>query len=223
MLEEKLRDRGGEKALFHGDADLARLLDIERQHGDMIALGLEHQAVDDAHTESRFDHGKEGEIACCIIGDLRVDIALVEQAVEFVVFDLHQAHEVLVRQLLEREDGRVRHRVILREDGDHRVVQDGRRLKVVGGGDGKKAAVDRAAAQPFGNFIILASHQLDLNVGVRLVEVLQNFRQQADGKACKAPEAQRAGLHAMQLGHGKVEVLIVLDDLADRGQEHHAV
>lgn len=73
----------------------------------MIALGLEHQTVDDAHTESRFDHGKEGKIACCIIGDLRVDIALVEQAVEFVVFDLHQAHEVLVRQLLEREDGRV--------------------------------------------------------------------------------------------------------------------
>ena len=39
MLEEKLRDRGGEEAFFHGDADLARLLDIERQHGDMIALG----------------------------------------------------------------------------------------------------------------------------------------------------------------------------------------
>ena len=152
-----------------------------------------------------------------------MDIALVEQAVEFVVFDFHQAHEVLVRQLLEREDGRVRHRVILWENGDHRVVQDGRRLKVVGGGDGKKAAVDRAAAQPFGNFIILASHQLDLNVGVRLVEVLQNFRQQTDGEAREAAEAQRAGLHAMQLGHGKVEVLVVLDDLADRGQEHHAV
>ena len=41
MLEEKLRDRGGEKALFHGDADLARLLDVERQRGDAVASGLD--------------------------------------------------------------------------------------------------------------------------------------------------------------------------------------
>ena len=51
VLKEKLRDGRGQEALFDRNADLARLLDIERQHGDMIALGLEHQAVDDAHTE----------------------------------------------------------------------------------------------------------------------------------------------------------------------------
>ena len=132
MLEEKLRDRGGEKALFHGDADLARLLDVERQRRDAVASGLDEQAVHDADAKSRLDHGQEREVARRVIGDLGMDVVMVEQTVEFVVFDLHQAHEVLVRQLLEREDGRVRHWVILWENGDHRVVQDGRRLKVVG-------------------------------------------------------------------------------------------
>ena len=62
MLEEKLRDRGGEKALFHGDADLARLLDVERQRGDAVASGLDEQAVHDADAKSRLDHGQEREV-----------------------------------------------------------------------------------------------------------------------------------------------------------------
>ena len=71
--------------------------------------------------------------------------------------------------------------------------------------------------------VVFAREQLDLNVGVALVEILQDLRQQADGKAREAAETQRTGLHAVQLGHGKVQILVILNDLADRGQQHHAV
>ena len=223
MFREKAGDGRRNKIPLDGNADVAGLCDVQRQPRDLITLRVKNEVMHDADAKPCFDHGKKRKVTGDVIGDARRNMRLIQKAVDLIVLDLLEIDETLVGQLGKREAGLLCHRVIERQDRDKGVAQKERQIKLVGHRRDKEAAVDRAAAQPIGDLVVFSVEQLDLDVGVLGMKGLEDSGQNAGGQARKAADTQCAGLCAVQLGNGKIKILIILDDLSDRGEERHTV
>ncbi len=173
-----------------------------------------------ADAQPRLHHRQDGIVVAALVANLGLLLELVQEFGNLVVLFLPHVDKVLIGQHVHREIGGLGHGVVPGEDGHQAVLNQKGGVQIVGSGQRHKAAVHQPLAQPAGNLVILPVEQVEGNVGVGLVEVLDNGGEQAAGEAGEGAHPDGAGGVAVQLGHRAVEGLVTRADDLELGQQH---
>ena len=181
------------------------------------------QLVHYADAETLLHHGHDGKALDGGVVDVGLYVAAGKECLHVVVTAQSRHDEAVVLAVLERVAVRLRQRVIPGQQRHHGILRqrdplEGHILLIA-----EKADVGGAFLQPLGDLLPDALHELDLHVGVVLLEGADDGGEPVGGDAGIGGDGDGADEEPLHLGGQLEELVLLMEYLPDNGQQQLSV